>query len=104
MQCGATRFLQLRISFIVISCANAVLNQVYTLSLNYYQKAQANANGNMNEYFDYIRLFCSLQCCQSGALSTIFPLFKSNQEIVIHQMLKTKKFIVDLLRHEPHIT
>ncbi|KAL1245436.1 Phosphotransferase UL97 [Trichinella spiralis] len=30
------------------------------------------------------KLFCSLDCCPSGALSTIFPLFKTNQEIVIH--------------------
>ncbi|XP_003371148.1 conserved hypothetical protein, partial [Trichinella spiralis] len=29
-----------------------------------------------------MKLFCSLDCCPSGALSTIFPLFKTNQEIV----------------------
>ncbi|XP_003379858.1 CDP-alcohol phosphatidyltransferase family protein [Trichinella spiralis] len=38
---------------------------------------------NPEKCYDVIvLLFCSLDCCPSGALSTIFPLFKTNQEIV----------------------
>ncbi|KRZ54486.1 hypothetical protein T02_12707 [Trichinella nativa] len=42
------------------------------------------------QHFDYIRLFSSLLCYQSGRWSTTIPLFNTIIELLIHQMLKTK--------------
>ncbi|KAL1245060.1 Phosphoglucosamine mutase [Trichinella spiralis] len=47
------------------------------------------------------KLFCSLDCCPSGALSTIFPLFKTNKEIVVYNYISCNAISAYVIIIEP---